>query len=98
MKTVNLNACEFCGKEKLNLTKYTSEVDPQPLYLCEECELLPNNPWKVYQNIIDEGLMFEKTSFYKNSHGKSKIITRIFITPKGMAKLAQIFSKEKIIK
>ena len=50
--------------------------------------------WVAYQGRIQQGLLSHKVTTVQTSDGRDKVIEQVLVTPKGLAKLASIFSAE----
>lgn len=51
--------------------------------------------WIAYQDKLQQGVLEHKVSQMFTNDGESKIREQVLVTPKGIARLAQIFSKEQ---
>lgn len=51
--------------------------------------------WVAYQHRIQSGLLEHKVTTVEKSDGTTKMVEQVLVTPKGLARLAQVFSSAK---
>lgn len=51
--------------------------------------------WVAYQHRIQSGLLEHKVTTVEKSDGTAKMVEQVLVTPKGLARLAQVFSSAK---
>jgi anti-repressor protein len=51
--------------------------------------------WVAYQNKLQQGLLSHKVTTVQTSDGREKIVEQVLVTPKGLTKLAAIFSEAR---
>lgn len=52
--------------------------------------------WIAYQERIQQGVLTHKVTTIQDSDGTERMVESVLVTPKGVAKLAQVFSVEEV--
>lgn len=86
------------GLENITNTAKAIQVRPKELfsYMSEKQWIyrrVGGKGWVAYQARIQQGLLTHKVTTVKLSDGTEKMIENVLVTPKGVAKLAQVFAQ-----
>lgn len=89
------------GMENITNTAKALQVRPKDLFeYLSAHQWIYRRPggkgWIAYQTRIQQGLLTHKVTTVQLSDGTERMIESVLVTPKGVAKLAQVFSVEEV--
>lgn len=89
------------GMENITNTAKALQVRPKALFeYLSAHQWIYRRPggkgWIAYQPRIQQGLLTHKVTTVQLSDGTERMIESVLVTPKGVAKLAQVFSVEEV--
>lgn len=85
------------GMENITNTAKALQIRPKELFnYLSSRQWIYRRPggkgWIAYQNRIQQGLLAHKVTTVQLTDGSERMIENVLVTPKGLAKLAQLFS------